>query len=62
MTLQELANETLVQKHLRLMQEKCPHPEIYSSTVRGPAGTFTNSFCLECGKTSPRPMKDSRNE
>jgi hypothetical protein len=51
MDLAELQRETLTQKHRRLMQAKCPHPEIYSSTVAGPSGTFTNRFCLECGKS-----------
>jgi hypothetical protein len=50
MNLAELANETLTQKHRRLMQEKCRHEEVHSSTVRGPGGTFTNKFCLDCGK------------
>lgn len=58
MTLQELADETLVQKHIRLTQEKCQHEEIYSSTVAGPAGTFTNSFCLDCGKSWHRASTD----
>lgn len=51
MTLAELANETLVQKHRRLMQAKCRHEEVYSSTVISSRGTFTNSFCLDCGFT-----------
>jgi hypothetical protein len=50
MTLTELANETLVQKHRRLMQEKCSHEEVYSSTVAGER-VFTNSVCLDCGKS-----------
>lgn len=50
MTLEELQRETLVEKHLRLKKEKCPHEEIYSSTVYGPGGTFRNKFCLDCGK------------
>lgn len=49
MTIEELARETLIEKHRRLMREKCQHEEVYSSTVAGPAGTFTNSFCLDCG-------------
>lgn len=55
MTLDELAKETLVQKHHRLMQAKCKHEEIYSSTVTGPDGTFTTRFCLDCGKDLERP-------
>lgn len=51
MTIAELAAETLVQKHTRLMQAKCPHDEIYSSTVTTRDGTFTNRFCLDCGKS-----------
>jgi hypothetical protein len=51
MTLTELANETLTQKHRRLMQEKCGHEEVYSSTVVSVDGAFTNSFCLDCGKS-----------
>jgi hypothetical protein len=52
MTLDELTKETLSQKHRRLMQAKCCHPEVYSSTVLGtrPSGVFTNSVCLDCGK------------
>jgi hypothetical protein len=49
-TLQELAAETLVQKHIRLTQAKCRHPEIYCSTVTGPTGRFQTRFCLDCGK------------
>jgi hypothetical protein len=49
--LQELAAETLVQKHMRLMQAKCRHDEIYSSTVSGPRGISTTCFCLDCGKS-----------
>lgn len=51
MTLAELANETLTQKHRRMMQEKCRHEEVYVSTVAGPDGVFANSFCLDCGKS-----------
>lgn len=51
MTLEELQNETLVQKNTRLLQAKCRHEEIYSSTVWSADGTFTNSFCLDCGKS-----------
>lgn len=58
MTLQELAAETLTQKHKRLMQAKCQHQDVYSSAVSGPNGTFTNGFCWDCGKrfhTEERP-------
>lgn len=51
MTLDDLVNETLVQKHRRLTQAKCSHDDIYSSTVVSPSGAFTNSFCWDCGKT-----------
>jgi hypothetical protein len=51
MTLAELAKETLVEKHRRLIQAKCQHEEVYSSTVAAPTGTFTNAFCLDCGKS-----------
>lgn len=50
MTLKELVKETLVQKNRRMRQEKCSHEEVYSSTVIGPDGIFTNTFCLDCGK------------
>ena len=51
MTLEELTKETLSEKNRRLRQEKCQHEEIYSSTVAGPHGTFTNALCLDCGKS-----------
>lgn len=51
MTLQELINETLVEKNRRLRQEKCQHPEVYCSSVTGDSGHFENRFCLDCGKT-----------
>jgi len=51
MTIDELVRETLVEKNRRLRQAKCPHEEVYSSTVAGPTGVFTNSFCLDCGKS-----------
>lgn len=51
MTLDELVKETLVQKQKRLAREKCRHDEVYSSTVAGTTGTFTNSACLDCGKS-----------
>lgn len=50
MTLDDLVRETLIEKNRRLRQAKCKHEEIYSSTVMGPNGTFTNGFCLDCGK------------
>lgn len=55
MTLQELVNETLVEKNRRLRRAKCPHEEIYSSTVGGRFGVFANRFCLDCGLSLPRP-------
>lgn len=53
MTLAELQSETLTQKHSRLMRAKCPHEEIYSSSVwsRDEGKTFTNKACLDCGQT-----------
>lgn len=54
MTLDDLVKETLVEKNRRSRQAKCPHEEIYFSTVVGPTGTFTNSFCLDCGKSHHR--------
>jgi hypothetical protein len=51
MTIEELVRETLVEKNRRLRQAKCCHEEVYSSTVAGPTGTSTNSFCLDCGKS-----------
>lgn len=60
MTLQELVNETLMEKNRRLRQMKCDHAEVYSSTVVSRAGIFTNAFCLDCGKTlSSRPQQTS---
>jgi hypothetical protein len=50
-TLQELAAETLVQKHIRLTQAKCRHKECGSSSVTSERGTFTQRYCLDCGKT-----------
>lgn len=50
MTLDDMVKETLVEKNRRARQAKCPHEEVYSSTVAGPTGMFTNSFCLDCGK------------
>lgn len=49
MTLQELMAETLVEKNSRIRREKCPHEEVYSSTVTSDLGSFTNRFCLDCG-------------
>lgn len=51
MTMTELVNETLTQKHRRLMQAKCAHEDIYSSTVVSDGGAWTNSFCWDCGKS-----------
>lgn len=51
MTLDELARETLTEKNRRLLQAKCEHEEVYSSAVTGPDGTYSNSFCLDCGKS-----------
>lgn len=59
MTIEELVRETLVEKNRRLRQAKCHHDEVYSSTVAGPAGTFTNSFCLDCGKSWYRDMDNT---
>jgi hypothetical protein len=50
MTVDELVRKTLVEKNRRLRQAKCSH-RVYSSTVAGPTGTFSNSFCLDCGKS-----------
>jgi hypothetical protein len=50
MTLDELQRETLTEKNRRLQQAKCPHEEIYTSTVTGPDGAHTLRFCLDCGK------------
>lgn len=46
--IRELTLETLSQKNCRLMQERCKHDEVYSSTVND--GPFTNCVCLNCGK------------
>lgn len=51
MTLEELQRETLVEKNRRLRQLRCPHEEVYFSTMCGPDGTFTTSACLDCGKS-----------
>lgn len=51
MTLEELVNETLTQKNLRLRQEKCEHEEVFCSTVIGPNGTFKTRGCFDCGKS-----------
>lgn len=51
MTLVELQAETLVQKHTRLMQEKCQHEDTYSSTVYTPRGSSVNRLCFDCGKS-----------
>lgn len=51
MTLEELANETLVQKHLRLTRERCRHPTdaLFSSTFMSRDLSFTEEICLDCG-------------
>jgi hypothetical protein len=49
LTLQELAAETLTQKHRRLTQAKCRHGDVYWSSVTCDRGTFTNGFCWDCG-------------
>lgn len=61
MTLAELARETLVEKNVRLQQEKCRHKEIYSSSVTSDWAYSTNRFCFDCGKSwhssTPAPAK-----
>lgn len=54
MTLQELVNETLVEKNRRIRRMKCRHMEVYSSWVSGPTGIFGNVFCLDCGQLLSR--------
>jgi hypothetical protein len=44
--IQELALETLSQKHRRELQEKCEHLDIYRSCVNG----VTNAICMDCFK------------
>jgi hypothetical protein len=51
MTLEELQRETLTEKNRRLRQLRCPHEEVYSSSVLGPDGTSSTRFCFDCGKT-----------
>ena len=52
MTLEELVRETLVEKHLRLRQERCKHNgDTYISCVASPEGTFVTVVCLDCGKS-----------
>ncbi len=51
MTLAELQAETLSQKNTRLLQERCPHEEVYVSTVTGPHGHSENRLCLDCYKS-----------
>jgi hypothetical protein len=51
MTLEELVNETLVQKNRRLRQERCGHEEVFCSTVSGPHGAFQTRGCFDCGKS-----------
>jgi hypothetical protein len=50
--LAELAAETLMQKHVRLMRERCRHPAdaVVSSSFHSPDCSFTDEFCLDCGK------------
>jgi hypothetical protein len=50
MTLEELQAETLVQKHIRLMQAKCKHPEVFSATFMADDLAFTDRVCLDCGE------------
>ena len=70
MTLAELQRETLAEKNTRLRQEKCRHPEIWSSTFWCDGVTSTNRICLECGwserseafiKSGPQPRNLRRN-
>ena len=49
MTLADLQLETLTEKNIRLRQEKCQHPEIWSSTFWCNGVKSTNRICLECG-------------
>lgn len=51
MILDELVNETLVQKNRRLRQEQCEHEEVFCSTVSSPTGTFETRGCFDCGKS-----------
>ena len=52
MTLQELAAETLVEKHRRLQRAKCKHEAeaIFTASYSGPQGAFTDRVCVDCGK------------
>ncbi len=52
MTLQDLVDETLMQKHQRIMRERCCHPADATviSTFVGPEGAFTDIVCLNCGQ------------
>jgi hypothetical protein len=50
MTLDELVKETLVEKHIRLQQEKCQHKEVHVSTYSGPDVTVISRVCLDCWK------------
>lgn len=59
LTVAMLVAETLTQKNRQLRQEKCNHPEVFSSTCIGPAGTFTTAVCIECGKTWRGEVKAS---
>lgn len=51
LTIKELERETLTAKHRRLLQERCKHKDVYSSTMLSQNGTFTNSVCFDCGKS-----------
>ena len=52
MTLAELVNETLVEKHRRLMREKCKHEPgaLVVSTFCSHEASFTDTFCADCGQ------------
>jgi hypothetical protein len=48
MNIQELANETLVQKHRRLMRAKCKHKDLFISTFVSEAVAFREEHCFDC--------------
>ena len=50
MTIDELQRETLTEKNTRLRQEKCRHPEVWSSSVRWGDVKSTSTVCVKCGK------------
>ena len=60
MTLAELQAETLMQKHTRLTRAKCPHEEVYTSSVWSAAErkTSTTKFCFDCGQTWHNEIPD----